>query len=339
MPSILQPIIAKQPHPLILKSTHRSASTTSLEAHSILTTLLQTHKSAPPTIRTQTLDPNQLQKLNLTLSRPSSHILPNPSILIPPGYHQIYFTPAISPQDLGPDGADISYNPPPPFTRRMWAGGHISWNQENLLRVGEKVRESTRLISAAAKRGRGGEEMLVVGVEKVFENAEGWGLVDKRDWIFRRPLSEEQKVSGVSQGVVGRGEEVSLPEAGEGVKQRDFLQTPVSLFRFSALTFNAHMIHYSREWCREVEGHRDCVVHGPLNLLLMLDLWRDGRARREDHVMVPKSIKYRATAPFYVGEKYRGLLEPTSEGKASVKLWGRDGDGGVRVGMIGEIVE
>src|SRR5271168_4480777 len=62
---------------------------------------------------------------------------------------------------------------------------------------------------------------------------------------------------------------------GLGSHTRDFTQTPVSLFRFSALTFNGHKIHYSKEWCQQVEGHRDIVVHGPLNLINMLDFWRD----------------------------------------------------------------
>jgi hydroxyacyl-ACP dehydratase HTD2-like protein with hotdog domain len=76
--------------------------------------------------------------------------------------------------------------------------------------------------------------------------------------------------------------------------------SPVALFRFSALTFNAHMIHYNDPWTRGIEGHPNVVVHGPLNLINMLDYWGDqhhaGRSLN--------SITYRATAPVYAGQNY-----------------------------------
>ena len=76
-------------------------------------------------------------------------------------------------------------------------------------------------------------------------------------------------------------------------------------------------------------------MHGPLNLINMLDFWRDEQA---DDYMIPQSIKYRATAPFYAGENYRGLLE-RGAGTTSIKLWGHDGKGDVRVGMLGDVVD
>ncbi|OBT53573.1 hypothetical protein VE04_05982 [Pseudogymnoascus sp. 24MN13] len=100
----------------------------------------------------------------------------------------------------------------------------------------------------------------------------------------------------------------------DGTITRDHCQSPVSLFRFSALTFNAHKIHYSREWCRDVEGHRDIVVHGPLNLINMLDLWRDNQ-EAGDHV-IPQSIDYRATSPLYAGDRYRAVMEKGENGHA-----------------------
>ena len=93
-----------------------------------------------------------------------------------------------------------------------------------------------------------------------------------------------------------------------GATSRDFCQTDVTLFRFSALTFNAHKIHWSPDWCRRVEGHRNSVVHGPLNLINMLDLWRD-TTRKDDASAVPKSIAYRVMSPLYVDEPYRILLD------------------------------
>lgn len=316
-----------------LKPTAASAST-KLIVEELLT---HAHKAGPVTQR-QLIDANQLQRLSLTLDRP--HLYKGQSISteappegtpIPPGYHLAYFTPAALPDELGVDGTDRSYSPSKPYTRRMWAGGELSWDVENRLRVGEQVTETTKLLSADAKVTRTGEEMIMVGVGKTFENKDGIALVDKRDWVFRKELLEPTPVRCLELP-----QNIPLPEpTGPEVFSRDFLQSPVTLFRFSALTFNAHKIHYSRPWCRDIEGHRDVVVHGPLNLINMLDLWRD--AQPDESGIVPKSIRYRATAPIYVNERYRGLLEQR-QGRASiVKLWGSDGQGGVRVGMTGDI--
>lgn len=332
--------------PLIFR---RLSSTAITARHKTLVDdFLRTAHAAPPTTRTQLLDGNQTHRLSLTLNRPRLHRrdpilspsdpLPRAGTPLPPGYHLAYFTPAALPGDLGPDGTDTGYGPAPPFTRRMWAGGRLEWERGNPLRVGDEATETTRLVSAEAKVGRrAGEEMVVVGVEKRFENARGLSVVDRRDWVFRKRLSGPPALPSSLDyaGPVGGHEDALLPLPGTGEeKSRDFVQSAVSLFRFSALTFNAHMIHYSRRWCREVEGHRDIVVHGPLNLINMLDFWRDEQA---DDFMIPASIEYRATAPFYAGESYRALLEKRGQ-TTSVRLWGRDGKGGVRVGMLGDVV-
>ena len=98
----------------------------------------------------------------------------------------MYFTPAFLEGELGIDGTDASYNPDAPFTRRMWAGGEVVWprgknGEVNLLRVGQEVRETTKLLSAEPKVIRKtGDEMIVVGVEKVFENEDGVAVIDRR---------------------------------------------------------------------------------------------------------------------------------------------------------------
>ena len=115
----------------------------------------------------------------------------------------------------------------------------------------------------------------------------------------------------------------------EGKHVRDFCQTPVTLFRFSALTFNGHKIHYNKEWCRQVEGHRDLVVHGPLNLINMVNLWRDVRGGN----VLPKKISYRATSPLYAGEKYRVVMG--EEGNKATEVNITDSYG--RVSMVGTI--
>lgn len=303
--------------------------------------LLVTAKQAPYIVKKQLLDSNQIQRLSLTLNRQKLYRdlqnvdveVPVNGTPLPLGYHLAYFTPAALPAQLGRDGTDISYSPAEPFTRRMWAGGKLQWEKSNPLRIGDVAIETTKLVSAEPKVTRAGEEMIVVGVAKTFENAKGLALVDKRDWVFRTqlaaivPLQEYPKALDQS--------ECPLPLPNDSQQSRDFLQTAVSLFRFSALTFNAHKIHYSRPWCREVEGHRDIVVHGPLNLINMLDFWRDVQA---DDYKIPKTIKYRATAPFYAEEKYRAILGRDAD-TTSIKLWGHEGKGDIKVGMLGDVVD
>ena len=294
--------------------------------------------SAPAIVRKQCLDPNQLQRLSLALNRPQLYRdvdvhrerIPSHGTPLAPGYHLVYFTPVALQDELGSDGTDVSYSPAEPFTRRMWAGGKITWEKGNPLCIGDEALETTKLVSAEPKVTRAGEEMIVIGVEKTFENAKGLALVDKRDWVFRTYL---QTPAWAQDSPVSDGQEDHLPRPESSQISRDFLQTAVSLFRFSALTFNAHKIHYSQPWCRNVEGHRDIVVHGPLNLINMLDFWRD--VQEDDH-KIPQSVQYRATAPFYAGEKYRALLE-RGAGATSIRLWGNDGKGGVKMGMLGDV--
>ncbi|KAJ4984245.1 hypothetical protein SVAN01_10286 [Stagonosporopsis vannaccii] len=256
----------------------------------------------PVSIRKQILDANQLQLLSITLNRtPTSNNPPPEGTPVPAGYHLVYFTPSIIESELGLDGTDRTVNPLTPYTRRMWAGGELTWTQDTnaLLRVGQEVRETTKLLSAEPKKLKNGGEMLVVGVEKTFENDRGIALVDKRSWVFQMEIPSDNPLTPPA-----RPSEEKFPA---GQYTRDFCQSDVTLFRFSALTFNGHKIHFSPEWCRKVEGHRTCVVHGPLNLINILDFWRD-TAKGGVAEAVPKSIAYRAMSPLYMGEPYRILL-------------------------------
>jgi hydroxyacyl-ACP dehydratase HTD2-like protein with hotdog domain len=289
-----------------LRHTPSSTLTSAAEACS---ELLDRYQNSPISIRKQTLDANQLHLLSITLGRTStSYNSPLEGTPVPPGYHLVFFTPSMLESELGLDGTDRTVNPLAPFTRRMWAGGELTWTQEKdaLLRIGQEVEETTNLLSAEPKKLKNGGEMLVVGVEKTFSNSHGAALVDRRNWVFQPALTPYNPLKAAP-----RPEEKHLPS---GTHQRDFRQTSTSLFRFSALTFNAHKIHYLPAWCREVEGHIAAVVHGPLNLINTLDFWRDVR-RAGDLDAVPRSIGYRAMSPLYVGEKYRILLEKGGKGE------------------------
>ncbi|EEH45115.1 uncharacterized protein PADG_01265 [Paracoccidioides brasiliensis Pb18] len=336
-------------------------------ASAVASNFLSRFQSLGPQTRTQTLDANQLQLLSLTLNRNS--IYPgNPSISnsappeagtpIPPGHHLVYFSPAFLEGELGADGTDVSYNPDAPFTRRMWAGGEVRWprgvdGKVNLLRVGQEVRETTRMLTAEAKVVRKtGEEMVVVGVEKVFENEKGVAIVDRRNWVFREALkmpsstSTPRTVDNAPPAISFNRPSTVPPTFSTSTQDnitthtRTLRQSAVTLFRFSALTFNGHKIHYSLPWAQTVEGHRGLVVHGPLNLICMLDLWRDvhGAQKRDstcgngndkladaEEVLVPECIEYRATSPLYAEEEYRIVLEEGEGRGGKVNIYGPSG--------------
>ncbi|ESZ95644.1 C6 transcription factor [Sclerotinia borealis F-4128] len=325
---------------LTLRRLYSTKPTTA--AQTIASTFLSTLQARAPRLcfRSQLLDINQLAQLRASLlhhslSRLALH-LP-----VPPCYHLVYFTPSEREDALGADGSDVGLiKPPRPFTRRMWAGGELEWVRENKLRVGQMVQEKTEVKSVEAKASSSGEDMLVVGVEKQFENSEGLALVERRNWIFKHEIDPQNRPP-----LPPLPPPASFTDARHW---RDITNTSISLFRFSALTFNAHKIHYDRDWCREVEGHRDCVVHGPLNLIHMVDLWSSVMAVRfadradvdvdvnvdwDKGVLLPKKVTYRAMSPFYVGDKYRILMGEEREKVTEMKVVNGSG----KVGMMGSI--
>lgn len=328
-----------------LRSHFRSKSSIASDPRIVAEQFLSKFANGQSFVRTQFLDANQLRLFSLTLHRPYLHQptsgpsledeAPKIGSPLPPSYHLAYFTPAQLGGRLGLDGTDASFNPSPPFTRRMWAGGAVSWPgapREHYLRVGDTVTETTRVLSCQSKVIKStGENMLVVSVLKEFRDSkDNLCVADNRNWVFRealdplKPASIPEKARQLSKG--------DLKELGSGKHLQLFCRDEVTLFRFSALTFNGHRIHYDKPWAVGVEGHRNVVVHGPLNLISMLDLWRDTAADRggggsATSVVMPARIEYRATSPVYAGEGYRIILdkEPSTNGTVPVAVMSDDG--------------
>jgi hydroxyacyl-ACP dehydratase HTD2-like protein with hotdog domain len=333
-----------RPCTVCLLQSRPNSSVTS-DPRAIAEAFLSKFANGKPFISSQFLDANQLRLFSLTLNRPFLHQStscpsleddpPKAGTPLPPFYHQAYFTPAQLPGILGLDGTDASFNPSPPFTRRMWAGGSVSWPgapQSHYLRIGDTVTETTKVLSCEPKIIKAtGENMLVVSVLKEFHDSKGnLCVADNRNWVFRealdpsKPATPPKKPPLLSERV--------LDDLGNGKHVRTFCRDEVTLFRVSALTFNGHRIHYDKPWAVGVEGHRNVVVHGPLNLVSMLDLWRDKVAESGvgvpgTGVVMPASIDYRATSPVYAGEGYRIILdkEPSPDGAIPVKVVSDDG--------------
>ena len=323
----------------------RPSSSVASDPRTIAEEFLSKFANGKPFIRKQFLDANQLRLFSLTLNRPYLHQSisdvsledepPGIGTPLPPFYHLAYFTPAQLPGILGLDGTDASFNPSPPFTRRMWAGGAVAWPgapQEHYLRVGDVVTETTKVLSCDPKVIKStGESMLVVSVLKEFRDSkDNICVADNRNWIFRKALDPSKPALIPPKPSLLA--EKDLDALGKDRHVRAFCQDEVTLFRFSALTFNGHRIHYDKPWATGVEGHRNVVVHGPLNLISMLDVWRDKVAENGTRVagmsiVMPASIKYRATSPVYAGEGYRVIVDknPSADGNVPVMVVSDDG--------------
>ncbi|KAF5013617.1 hypothetical protein FDECE_378 [Fusarium decemcellulare] len=259
-------------------------------------------------VRRQLIDANQLQKLALTFGRPNlngadvSEQAPVAGTPVPEGYHLAYFTPNGTEADLGADGTDRTFNASAPFTRRMWAGGKMTWTDAPL-RVDDEVEEKTRLLSAVPKKSRSAGEMVLVEVEKEFWGPKGLAVTDRRSWVFRPEIdlnAAKEPPKPLETTIRGPTLVKDLATTSEGFPIRELRWSPVGLFRFSALTFNGHMIHYNEDWTRNVEDHPGLVVHGPLNLINLLHYWKDVHGNGKG----PRDITYRAMAPVYAGETY-----------------------------------
>jgi 3-methylfumaryl-CoA hydratase len=178
---------------------------------------------------------------------------PEPGDLLPPLWHWLYFLPLHKHSELGPDGhARLEGFPP----RRMWAGGRLEFRRA--LRVGERITRTSTIVSVQQKEGRTGPLVFVL-VRHEIAGADGIALTEEHDIVYRG--WGESKVTPAAALVDADWERVIHPD-------------DVLLFRYSALTFNGHRIHYDRRYATEVEGYPGLVVHGPLIATLLMDLLR-----------------------------------------------------------------
>jgi 3-methylfumaryl-CoA hydratase len=200
---------------------------------------------------------------------------------VPPGWHWVYFLPTTPQRQLGADGHPVqgAFLPHLPGRRRMWAGSRLVFDGQ--LRIGEQIRRRSQILAIEAKRGRSGAFMLV-RVEHRIASAGGASILETQDIVFRQPA---KPASGVSEG----GDPLPLAEFRRLVEP-----DPTLLFRFSAVTSNAHRIHYDQRYATAVEGYPGLVVQGPLQAILMLDLLRREHPRRP-----VAAVTFRAERPAF----------------------------------------
>jgi len=281
---------------------------------------------------TDTLSPEHLHKLYVTLptrtlNHSSSTRVPlQPKIGEPLGYghHLTFFLPKNPEADLRSDGTDVDFCPPEPFTRRMWAGGKFTWSTSKSaeLKIGDTARADSRILEIQKKGFEGKDPMVFVKQRVSFMKG---GESGKNDEV----AIEEERTHVY---LAGLGSTRTIKEV-TGLPKADFsftyLPTPTTLFRFSALTFNGHYIHLSKEYAQS-EGYSERLVHGPLTALMMLESFVFCRPDVQGKL---RSFEYRARNPLVVNQTI--TLYGAWENDKSVQVWAKDENG--TVGMTGRI--
>lgn len=249
-----------------------------------------------------------LRGLSATLDRDDPP--PTPGALLPPLWHWLYFLPQPPQSQLGPDGHAKrgGFLPPVPLPRRMWAGGRLEWQSGNPLKLGDTVRRESTIQSVTHKAGRSGDLVFVL-VRHEVHNAKGLALTEEHDIVYR-PAARP-------------GDPVPPPTAAQAgaAWQREVVPDDVLLFRYSALTFNGHRIHYDRQYVTQVEGYPGLIVHGPLIATLLVDLLR---RQRPDAIV--KRFSFKAVRPTFDLHPFRLNGQPSADGKGA-HLWAQDHDG------------
>ena len=199
---------------------------------------------------------------------------------LPPLWHWVYLLDRAPQADLGPDGhavRGVVPVPPAPGRRRMWAGGLVRTFAP--LRCGETATRSSRVVGTRDTVGRSGS-LTFVTAEHVIRQRGEVVVHERQELLYREPAAPRVEVEPDTAVHAAAGD-------------RAIEVTPSLLFRFSALTYNGHRIHYDRDYARDVEGYPGLVVHGPLQALAMAEAGRAAGARGAG------TFEYRLVAPLF----------------------------------------
>jgi 3-methylfumaryl-CoA hydratase len=213
---------------------------------------------------------------------------------LPPLAHWLYFPEHARQSELGEDGHPVrgGFLPPITLPRRMWAGSTIAFHRPIVF--GMAMRRRSRIEEISEKIGRSGH-LIFVRLCHEIEVSDGLALREWQDIVYR-------EVQGTSSP---RAEDVPPRNS---VLRREMTADSRLLFRYSALTFNAHRIHYDRDYCRQVEAYPGLVVHGPLLATLLLD-----HALRFDPAMRPLNFSFRAQLPVFDTGPFTLCLAPEED--------------------------
>ncbi|MBC7415553.1 MAG: MaoC family dehydratase N-terminal domain-containing protein [Herminiimonas sp.] len=253
------------------------------------------------------IDPRTAAALAATLDRP---VAPATGTALPPLWHWTYFW-SVAPQaQLGADGHPErgGFLPPIALPRRMWAGGRLRF--ERSLTIGAAATRTSRILSVTGKSGKSGDLAFVTVQHEVGCNGAPC-FTEEHDIVYR------------GMPPAGTVPPTPPPAPTDAVWKRLITPDPVLLFRYSALTFNGHRIHYDRSYATGVEGYPGLVVHGPLIATLLVELL-------QQHLPQARlaSFDFRAVSPLFDTEPFTVCGAPGADGR-TVRLWAANARGGL----------
>jgi 3-methylfumaryl-CoA hydratase len=246
-----------------------------------------------------------VHRLAATLDRDDP--MPRMGDPLPVGWHQILFPRVVRHSQIGADGHPQrgDFLPPVPLPRRMFAGKRTTFHAD--LRVGDEVRRDSTIKDVTIKQGRTGT-MVFVTVKTDLTSSRGLALTEEQDIVYREPPAP------------GAPPQPPQPAPGKAVWTRTVTPDPVMLFRYSALTFNGHRIHYDKPYVTQVEGYPDLIMNGGLTTLLVFELART-------HAKSPmRHITSRNVRALFVNQPITFGGEPSADGKTA-KLWALNPEG------------
>jgi 3-methylfumaryl-CoA hydratase len=254
------------------------------------------------------ISPTPVKALNATLDHAS--IDAKVGTPLPPLWHWLYFLPLHRQSEIGADGHAKrgGFLPPVPLPRRMWAGSQFEFRTP--VRVGDAVERTSTIANVTEKVGRTGKLVFVKVRHEVRCNGQADpAIVEYHDIVYR----EAKQATDV--------EPPPVPAQTGAPWQREIVPDDVLLFRYSALTFNGHRIHYDRQYVTEVEGYPGLIVHGPLIATLLMD-----QIRREMPNADVATFSFKAVRPTFDLNPFRVNGAPQTDGK-TIKLWAEDHEG------------
>jgi 3-methylfumaryl-CoA hydratase len=262
--------------------------------------------------RQQRIAPEAVAALAATLDLPAAPALGEP---LPPGWHWLFFNPCVRRSELGEDGHPKrgGFLPPIELPRRMWAGSRIAYKAP--LPIGADATRVSRIQRLERKEGRSGA-LVFLTVQHTTLCGSSECIVEEQDIVYR---------GASSPGAAAAASSASPPENGTRANGRQVQQVatdPVLLFRYSALTFNGHRIHYDQQYAKEVEGYPGLVVHGPLTATLLQQFAGSVRPGRW-----LAQFDFRAQQPLFAGETIS--LEAVPDGADLLAMHARTPAGAV----------
>lgn len=207
--------------------------------------------------------------------------------ILPHLYHWFYFLPVVNGQELAEDGHPKKGNflPPIPFPKRMWAGGRLQFLHP--IHINQNIRRESEIINIELKHGKSGDMYFVTVKHSIFAE-DTLAIVEEHDIVYREATNQvqTQAAKNITQSTV--------TETRTATYKRLFPIDTVSLFRYSAITFNGHRIHYDRPYATQVEGYPGLIVHGPLLATLLLHTFK-----KENPTKEVTNFEFRAVNPVF----------------------------------------